>query len=57
MALQMVQPRSSCANERQSVVEGVRGLESWPQRGKMSYKLQSENVMEKLMALKDLLSE
>lgn len=33
-ALQMVWPHSSCANERQSVIKGVREMESWPQREK-----------------------
>lgn len=47
--LQMVRPHSSCANERRRVVEGVSGTESWPQKEK-SYKLQTENVMEELIA-------
>lgn len=50
--LQMVRPRSSCANERRCVVEGVREMESWPQKEK-SYKSLTVTVMEKLTALKD----
>jgi len=57
-ALQMVRPHSSCANERQSAVEGgARDGKLATKRKRVTCELQSGNVMEKIKKLAEIFAE